>query len=390
VKRLLESAAMILVAVALAWPAGRLVRWALAEPPRSPPNGRIVTAAGGQIDEMAIQFHRETGGDAFLPVYAEIFGALSPETTVWVIVTDEADERIFDEARRTWTSPGPRVRYARVGRTITNWARDRMAVLADDEGAPVLVAPPDAHAGALARANDWHVPWVLRSALGARGRIVTAPFAFDGGDLIADESFVYFATPLERRNASRPINVLRHELETLVGRPPLRVGDVGDPAPDHHIGMFVTPLGDGVVAYADPELGSERLFGSAHAEAPRRVITGGRSYEIDERPETRRRFARVESDLERAGLHTVALPMVPTTTPYAWIGYDNVLLDRRPDGLHVLMPTYGLPALDQAAAEIYRSLGATVHPIDVSGIFHHGGTVRCLAAVISRTVPSET
>ncbi len=383
-KRFVESAATWVLAIAVAWPLGRLARSALADPPRPPPRGRIVTAGGGHLSELDIQFDLEAGGETFLPVYRQLFAALTPDTMVWVVVGGPEDSRIFEEARREWSRPGPRVRYAEVGRVISNWARDRMAVLQDDASRPILVAPPHAHAGALARANDWHVPWVLRRALGADARIVTAPFAFDGGDLIADETFVYYATPLEARNASRDPAVLAHELETLTGRRVLRLGDAEDPAPDHHVGMYVTPLGDGVVAYADPLLGSELLFGSAEGAAPRGVKIGERTYVADETPGTRRRFRRVAEDLRRRGLTTLALPMVPTTTPYAYVGYDNVLLDRREDGLHVLMPVYGLET-DRAAADTYRSLGATVHPIDVREIFMAGGTVRCLAAVLTRT-----
>jgi hypothetical protein len=114
------------------------------------------------------------------------------------------------------------------------------------------------------------------------------------------------------------------------------------------------------------------------------VSAGGARYAIDESYETRARFARVESDLRAAGVTVVALPVIPTTTPYVWIGYDNVLMDRREDGLHVLMPVYGIEALDDHAADLYRGLGAEVHPIDVREIFHLGGTVRCLAAVLVR------
>jgi N-dimethylarginine dimethylaminohydrolase len=379
------TAVAVITGVTLSWLAATGLR-ATSGGQWSTPSGRIVTAAGGSLDELAIQFHRGTGGDAFLAVYAQMFAAMTPDTTVWVVVTDGEDEALFEAARRTWP-PGPEVRYVRVGKPITNWARDRMAVLADDEGGAILVAPPAAHRGATARANDSEVPWALRRALGERGRVVKAPFAFEGGDLIADDAHVYAATPLFARNPTSSVGALTKQIGALTGRTLVSLGDARHPAPDHHVGMFVTPVGDGVVAYADPALGSAILFGQEPpqtSDSSRFVSAGGARYAIDESYDTRARFARVESDLRAAGVTVVALPVIPTTTPYVWIGYDNVLMDRREDGLHVLMPVYGIEALDDHAADLYRGLGAEVHPIDVREIFHLGGTVRCLAAVLVR------
>jgi len=381
------GALVALLAVGLSWSAGRVARSTFEDEPRPPPAGRILPASTGYMAEIAIQFHRGTGGEMFLPVYEELFEALTGNTTVWVVVADREDERIFDAIRRRWVGGPMVVRYVHVGKRITNWARDRMAVLADADGAPILVAPPTAHAGARARANDWEVPWALRRALGPAARIVDAPFLFDGGDLIADDAHVYVASPLLARNPARDPRAFLRQIEELTGRPVVMLGEEADPSPDHHVGMFVTPLGGGIVAYADPALGSEILFGDGTAVGPPLVEAGGVSYEVDETEETRERFARVGEDLRRAGLTAVPLPMVPTTAPFVWLGYDNVLVDQRADGLHVLMPVYGVEALDEAAADAYRALGATVHPIDVSAIFHHGGTVRCLAAVLRRDTP---
>jgi len=48
------------------------------------------------------------------------------------------------------------------------------------------------------------------------------------------------------------------------------------------------------------------------------------------------------------------------------------------------MPIYGVPALDGRATNVYESLGAVVHPIDVSRLFRLGGSVRCLVAPLRR------
>jgi len=319
-------------------------------------SGPLMVAAGGPLLELSIQFHRP-GAEIFLAVYRQLFAAFDPSTEVRVVVSDEADRALFEQARLAWRrqdGTGPAVRYVLVGRPITSWARDRLAVLEPMGAGPLtLLAPPVPMTGVEARANDWLVPWSLREALGADARLVRASFRFEGGDLIADEDRVYVATPLFERNPFESEGRVMAQLEHALGRPVVRFGRAGHPSPSHHIGMFVTPVGDGVVLYGDPTLGLELV-------------------------------AEVQRTLAASGRRTLALPLLMSDQPHAWLSYDNALMERRDGRLHVYMPSYGVPALDQRAKEIYESVGAVVHPIDVSHLFRLGGTVRCLVAPLRR------
>lgn len=354
---------------------------------RDEARGRLVPAHDGHVEELAIQFHRE-GAARFLPVFESLFGALAPDTRVWVGVADAEDRARFEEARAGWRGGARDVRYVTTGHAITSWARDRLAVLAPADGRVSILAPPAPMAGPEARVRDWLVPWALRRTLGERARIETAPFAFEGGDLIADESHVFVASPLFARNPDLAPSALVARVAGATGLDVVRIGDDAAPSPDHHIGMFLTPLGDGRVAYADVGAGLAAIGDAALLE-----VASGERVRVDRLAETRARFDRVREDLEASGLVPVPIPLVPTTERYVFLGYDNVLLDERATRgggtrLHVLLPVYGVDALDEAAANAWRERAdAVVHPIPVHDIFRLGGTVRCLVAPLVRRAP---
>ena len=386
--RKLLGAAVLLFAVHAAVAAGRNVLGtadAGVGPVGGAP-GSMTSAVGGPITDLAIQFHRP-GPAPVARVLRDLMAAVDPATTtVHVVVSDAEDERTLARLAPA-VGHGPRVRAVRANRTITSWIHDRLLVLDPPTGGgpPTLVAPPAAHQGSAARVGDWRVPWDLRAAaLPVPPRVVTARFQFDGGDLIADGQRVYVTPRLLARNAdaSRSREALLAEIARTVGRRVTVVGDDAHPVPDHHVGMFVTPLGEGRVLVADPDLALSVL---RRAGASRDLTVGGAPLPLDlseARLETFRNLAR---SLRAQGLQVIPLPALPSPDPYVLISYGNAMLEHRRDGrLHVLMPTYGVPALDAAATAIYRAAGAVVHPIAVQDVFRMGGSVGCLVAPLRR------
>lgn len=350
-----------------------LVARILAPPP---PGGPAEVSDGGPLTDLAIQFHRDRA-DLFLPVFRGILEALEATTTVHVVVGDEEDRALFEYALAGWEVQAA-VEFAVAGHPITSWARDRLIVLGRPGGRPVLLAPGAPMTGAEARARDWTVPWTLAEHLGVPAR--RARYRFEGGDFAGDQDRVYVATPIFRRNPDTAADALLGALEADVGRPVLWLGDDGRPVPDHHIGMFVTPIGGGRVFYGDAELAASLLGGAARVEA------GGGPLSPDWSAETLARFRNVGLRLREAGIDALPMPLLPTTTPFVWLSYDNVLMERRADGLlHVVMPVYGSPVLDAAATAAWEAAGAVVHPVDASTIFRLGGSVRCLVAPIGRS-----
>jgi hypothetical protein len=354
--------------------------------PEPPAPGPLMAAAGGSITDLGIQFHR-TGAERFLPVFGALLRSLDPGTTVHVVVTDRADHNRFEEARFGWfpVGGGPRVEYAYAGRPITSWMRDRLAVLdpGPSGGPAVLLAPAAPMTGPEARAHDWTVPWTLGEHLGGRALVRATEYRFDGGDLIADEERVYVATPLVGRNPGLDPEALYARLERDLGRPVLRLGSAEHPVPDHHIGMFLTPLGDGRVAVGDPDLALAALEQAGVHDTT--LLVGGTPLSLDLEAERLDRFRRVAQELRAAGLEVVPVPILPSSGPYVFMSYNNVLVERRADGrLHVYLPVYGVDALDAAATEAWEDAGAVVHPIAVDGLFRLGGSVRCLVAPLAR------
>jgi hypothetical protein len=127
----------------------------------------------------------------------------------------------------------------------------------------------------------------------------------------------------------------------------------------------------------DPSLG-RALVEAAGAALPAGV-------EPDWSAATQARFDLVARALAGAGLAVARLPLVPTQEEFVYLSYNNVLIDDRADGRHVLLPRYGVPALDEAAAQAWRRMGFAIHPVDASRVFRHGGAVRCLVAAVARS-----
>ncbi len=61
------------------------------------------------------------------------------------------------------------------------------------------------------------------------------------------------------------------------------------------------------------------------------------------------------------------------------------MFDVAEDGRRVVyLPTYGLPALDRTAVAFYEGRGYRVHPIDVSTLYQHNGSLGCLVNIVAR------
>jgi hypothetical protein len=147
------------------------------------------------------------------------------------------------------------------------------------------------------------------------------------------------------------------------------------------------PLDDHRVLVGDPRLGN--------ALSPETVADDDLAGHIA-------RFDRVANDLAARGFLVTRIPVVVLPGAGSYVTYTNALFDQPPPSLRecctpggcracdrddsaiVYLPTYGIPALDNAAEDAYISLGYRVIPIDVSSIYRMNGSLGCLVNVMAR------
>lgn len=341
------------------------------------PAAAIVSDAHGALTEISVHYRRDFHDESY-ETLADLVEALPDDVVVRVVVSDRAE---FDYLVQELASEGvcdeTRLRPLVAGLEISPWSKDRYGTL-ERRGRPVLAMPPYRAAVAGARGNDERVPDLMCSEL-EHVRCQTLPFYFEGGDLIADEEHVFVAATLLERNAplteqrrTQLLEQLRHEL----GRDVVEIGKHGVDVPDHHVGMYLTPLGDGIVAVANPRLG-HRMYDALPWQQ--------QTLELSADESEFRRFDRVAEDLRDQGFEVLEVPLLLTSSPRVYVSYNNALLERRDGNGRVYLPVYGIEGLDQAAKVLFESQGWSVEPVRVGEVYGHTGSLRCLVGVVSRS-----
>ena len=92
----------------------------------------------------------------------------------------------------------------------------------------------------------------------------------------------------------------------------------------------------------------------------------------------------VADRMRSLGLRVLRVPLMPSKTPRAWMSYNNGIVEVRDGRTVFYMPTFGMEQLDDTAAEVFRSAGCQVVPIDCSRIWRLGGSLHCLVNVVER------
>lgn len=310
-----------------------------------------VSESNGSIKTLYIQFTEGSAGIA-ADVYRELFRHLHCQVIVGC--PGENDWKRFIELMREGGVPSlERFQPAIASHPISTWARDRFTAVRVGERLRLLVPenPPLTPGGR----NDWLVAWDLARTVGAEVRML--PLEFDGGDLWITSSLLFAHNDLLRKNNGKTKEEVEKILREEIGLPVIFVE-----GPPHHLGMFVTPLGDDAVMIADAELG-------------RRLSNVG-DYSHGWLPS----LDKLRDHLQGIGMRVISLPFAPTENDRQYITYNNVIID----GRRVFMPTYDVPELDLAAAAAWRSAGYDVHPIPAAHLIPLGGAVHCLANILDR------
>ena len=358
-----------------------LVLQALLKPALKIEKGPILPETQGAIKEAVVQYVSGSGFAAG-PVYRDFFPRLEPEVKVHVLVPDEA---AFKEFLKFTTASRADFQPLLVKHPLTAWARDRWLTFSPSSDKPnlrVLLSPKGERGGSSwpERAGDEKIVEDLAGML-LNVAAERSELFFDAGDFATDSEAIFVSPSLITRNVGFTMGnkaALLKKLEQISKRKVVML----DPAPDHHVGMYMMPAGDGTVVVADPLWGEELLKKEKIAEGEvSKLIPGG----IEKKSEVRQLYDSVAKQASDVGYRVIRIPSLHAGNGRAYVTYVNVLLDY-PEGRKVVyMPSYNfLPLMNKTAAEVWEKLGYEVRPVDATNIFREGGTVHCLVNILER------
>jgi hypothetical protein len=97
------------------------------------------------------------------------------------------------------------------------------------------------------------------------------------------------------------------------------------------------------------------------------------------------RFDAVASQVSAEGYRVIRIPTLVAPDQKTFLTYVNVIIEQRRNEKIVYLPTYqGATPLNQAAAQVWRDLGFTVHPVDCTSSYPFFGNLHCLVNVLRR------
>jgi hypothetical protein len=336
---------------------------------------QLVADTEGRLAEVSLHFCEEFEA-ASCETIGDFVSQLDPATQVNVVVERQAEfDRLQHLLVAAYGTDLPQLRAVVTGFSVTPWSKDRYGTMLAG-GKAVICTPERAIVGErLGARGDSYVP----ALLAGRGvELRTLPFRFDGGDLICSEERIFMAAnclarnqPYDRRGRAELIRTMGRAF----GKPITVLGDTPDAVPAHHIGMYLTPLGHGLVAVGDPDLGLTLYRECRPLEASR----------LPSDDMTLQPFRHVIDLLEAQGLTVIRIPLVVTAEAQVYMTYNNGIAETRDGERCFYMPTYGVPELDDAAAACYEQAGIKVKRVRVGKLYRHTGSLRCLIGIMRRS-----
>jgi N-dimethylarginine dimethylaminohydrolase len=240
----------------------------------------------------------------------------------------------------------------------------------EEEGADVW--PP--------RQGDQKVAEDLARVLGPNVLCRRSDLFFDGGDFAADGETVFVRPAVVIRNLQRTVATreeLIENLENWLGRRVVLL----EGAPDHHVAMYMMPVGNKTVLVGDPRMAQHLLAESPESRAVATFFPGGPDF-----TETAvARFEAVADHCRSAGYQVVRIPLVPGNDGRTFLTYVNALIEQRAGRRIVYLPVYPFAeTLNRAAASIWANLGYEVRTVQCDTCACHFGTLHCLVNVLRR------
>jgi len=349
--------------------------------------GAVLPEDAGALDEVLFHYVARLEPVIAGP-YKDFLLTLDPKTRLVAVVARGEADALHKFLRRidvTFTIDA-RTRVVEVEGPISTWSKDRALVTGPakpgDRTGLLVPAPPDGQWKE--RANDWHTLAFVASAMPERYYVNELPLVFDAGDFAVTGSRVVIDVNLYVKNRPRGIAspaAMRELIAKLLARDVVMLGaDDGD-VPRHHMSMYMTPVGDGVVLVGDPRAAIP-VVGDKYVPGEQSPETG-EPLRADFSDAMLARFDRAARELEAAGFRVVRIPTVPFDDK-TYFAYTNGVYETRAGKKIAWVPQYGEAKLDEMARAVYAGLGWEVRPVAVRVAYPFHGTIGCLVNVLAR------
>ncbi|HNO79148.1 MAG TPA: agmatine deiminase family protein [Phycisphaerae bacterium] len=339
----------------------------------------------GAIAEVLIHFPASEGADT-REVIAELLSSLNPQTNVVVACPNRAAVEVFEQEMGVRARAGGRqVRVFDVGMDISIWARDRCIARQNPDGSHAcLLVPRPLPTFDVWRLNELYTPFALES-VGAFPDARATSVVLEGGNIVGNAKFAFVGANAIDENEDRldgPEGIARlmRDLRQLAGKEIVVVGGDESEVPWDHVDMYLTPVAEKTVLLADPDL-SAQIFGVDSVEM---TLSDEEDAPFASPIDTSSILEQIAQRLRQLGFVVIRVPAI-INIPEQWmVTYNNVLIDDREGRRTVIMPVYGLDALDAYAQRVYEQLGFNVKTVNVTGVYESGGALRCITNVTRR------
>ncbi|MCE5328656.1 MAG: hypothetical protein LLG01_19835 [Planctomycetaceae bacterium] len=341
------------------------------------PGGTILSECDGAIRELVIHY-TPAAADVSAPIYRQFLPQLPSDVTVYAICPDAAT---FEDLSGRVGALRCRLVSVPVGHAMTTWSRDRWIALAGEGASAILLCPSGELAGEVwpDRAGDARTGEDLAAAVGGVSARDGGLF-FDGGDFVTDADAAFVTPAVLRRNVQRTVRTpqeLAIRLERSAGKKIILLTE----APDHHGGMFMMVAGENRVIVGDPAAAKALLSSRPAGQIDALCPPAGADFS----EQTQQKFEAVARQCQAAGRRVIRIPIVPGRDGRTYLTYLNGIIDSRDGKRTVYMPTFqGVGELNRAAADVWRSEGFDVRPIDCTSSYQHFGSLHCLVNVLLR------
>lgn len=352
----------------------------------------LISEYAGTIDHIVIHQPEALVGQSWQATH-DLLKALPKSTFTLVCNSPKAVEEVTGRLRQWRFTDRGNVRLMPVEGPLLMWARDRYIATrrSASESVPVWITPePPPTFDAARRGNERGIPDAFNEIEPTCKR-VDVGLVLEGGNVVASRTNVYVGANVFRENASAgDSSRVRSLLEDLFAGKLIVVGDDGGNVPCDHVDMYLTAIDDNKVLVGSPSLARKVIAAADEASKQalyeRLYITPNMPPPVgpDFTPSRIKLLDDIAERLSSEGVEVIRIPYADSRGGDFIVTYNNVLQETREGERIVIMPIYGIPAMDRAARDVYESLGMKVREVNVSTISHLVGAVRCMGNVVER------